>query len=331
MIWLLTTGCVSQDSQVAISSEAKEISAEPDNEIADKGIPIRIGWQVTWATQGQLAVILKNTSILSEQGFTPQFVGFEYGGPLNEGALSGAVDVLFTADQPALALCSRDPSWGIVGRLMYNRVGTFVPQESSIQSTQDLKGKTIAIPFGAAAHREALESIRLAGIDPVREVVSINMGIKEISTMAMAERWDSIDAAAAWDPIFAELESSHKIRTIADGRVTSVVVMDDEFVKQYPGADQKFMTGLALAYEQYKKDPVKANLDFKRESDLNFSIAALDLAASVEPNLNLDKPVSVTLSDADVSNIQKAADFMYDAKLLKRAIRADLIVRSTAR
>ena len=57
--------------------------------------PIRIGWQTTWATQGQLAVILMKTDILKNLGFEPEFVGFSYGGPLNEGALAGEVDVLF--------------------------------------------------------------------------------------------------------------------------------------------------------------------------------------------------------------------------------------------
>ena len=50
--------------------------------------------------------------------------------PLNEAALAGEVDVLFTADQPALALCHRDRKWKMIGRLMYNRVGTFVPFSS---------------------------------------------------------------------------------------------------------------------------------------------------------------------------------------------------------
>ena len=54
---------------------------------------IRIGWQQTWATQGQLAVTLMKTDILEKHGFKGDFKGFSYGGPLNEGALAGEVDV----------------------------------------------------------------------------------------------------------------------------------------------------------------------------------------------------------------------------------------------
>ena len=37
-------------------------------------------------------------------GFAPEFTGVSYGGPLNEAAAAGQVDVVFTADQPAAAL-----------------------------------------------------------------------------------------------------------------------------------------------------------------------------------------------------------------------------------
>ena len=291
------------------------------------GTPIRIGWQETWATQGQLAVILKQSEILKDLGFSPTFVGFSYGAPLNEGALAGEVDVLFTADQPAIALCNRDNTWGMIGRLMYNRVGTFVPPDSQVQSVADLKGKTIAIPFGAAAHRETLGAVKAAGMDPTTDINAVNMGIKEVAVLANTNKWETVHAGSAWDPVFAQLESSGKVRTVAQGLVTSVVVMDDDFVKANPGADKKFMDGMVKAYEQYKSDTAKANEAFKTASNLKFSLAALDLAASVEPNLGADNPVTVTLSDDDKANIQKAADFMFDAKILKAKVDTSTMIR----
>jgi len=291
------------------------------------GVPIRIGWQETWATQGQLAVILKQSEILKDLGFAPTFVGFSYGAPLNEGALAGEVDVLFTADQPAIALCNRDNTWGMIGRLMYNRVGTFVPPDSAVQTVADLKGKTIAIPFGAAAHRETLGAVKAAGMDPSTDINAVNMGIKEVAVLAKTNKWETVHAGSAWDPVFAQLESSGTVRTVAQGLVTSVVVMDDDFVKANPGADKKFMDGMVKAYEQYKGDTAKANADFKTASNLDFSLAALDLAASVEPNLGADNAITVTLSDDDKANIQKAADFMFDAKILKAKVDTSTMIR----
>ncbi len=304
-----------------------ETAAEPD---AVALMPIRVGWQETWATQGQLSVILQQSEILSELGFEAEFVGFSYGAPLNEGALAGEVDVLFTADQPAIALCNRDSSWGMIGRLMYNRVGTFVPPDSSIQTVADLKGKTIGIPFGAAAHRETLGAVRAAGLDPVQDINAVNMGIQDIAVLAKSGQWDTVHAGSAWDPVFAQLESSGLVRTVANGVVTSVVVMDDDYVTANPGADSKFMDAMAKAYAQYRSDPAKANADFKAASNLDFSLEALDLAASVEPNLEPDASTRVTLSDEDKANIQKAADFMVDAEILPAQVDTSTMIREPA-
>ena len=114
-------------------------------------ISIRIGWQIPWATQGQLTQILKHTDILEKNGLKAEFKGFNYGPPLNEAALAGEVDVIFTADQPAATLLTKNPNWVIIGRLMYNRVSLYVPPKSAITSVADLRGKTVAMPFGAAA------------------------------------------------------------------------------------------------------------------------------------------------------------------------------------
>jgi taurine transport system substrate-binding protein len=315
-----------------VNSDKTETTKVQDKPAVDAeksgGIPIRIGWQETWATQGQIAVILQQSDILKGLGFAPEFVGFSYGAPLNEGALAGEVDVLFTADQPAIALCNRDNTWGMIGRLMYNRVGTFVPPDSDVKSIVDLKGKTIAIPFGAAAHRETLQAIKAAGLDTNKDINVVNMGIKEVAVLAKSKKWDTVHAGSAWDPIFAQLESSGLVRTVAQGVVTSVVVMDDDFVKKNPGADAKFMDAMSKAYQQYKADTGKANQAFKTASNLNFSLEALDLAASVEPNLRADNAVTVTLSSDDKANIQKAADFMFDAKLLKAAVDTSLMIRT---
>ena len=84
--------------------------------------PIRLGWQVPWATQGQLVMALKYTNISKLTDTHIEYSGFSYGGPLNKAALGNNVDILLTADQPAMVLVSRNPNFRIVSRMMYNRV-----------------------------------------------------------------------------------------------------------------------------------------------------------------------------------------------------------------
>ena len=307
-IFLLFLGCSSQ-----------EFAATPEYAASSK-IPLRIGWQQTWATQGQLAVILQESTILQDLGFAPTFVGFSYGAPLNEAALAGEVDVLFTADQPALALCNRDSKWKMIGRLMYNRVGTFVSVSSPIQSIQELHKKSVAIPFGAAAHRETLAAMKQNGLNPQKDITAVNMGIKDIATMVVGDAWNTIDAASAWDPVYANLETKKLVRTLAQGTVTSVVVMNQRYFSTYPDSPTRFMEGLEFAYKEYKSDTNRANDRFIKVSNLSFSSESLDLAASVEPNLRPNESISVTLSDSDKKNIQNAADFMNSAGLLPQRL-----------
>ena len=59
--------------------------------------PIRLGWQTTWATQGQLVVGLQKSNIPELVGVELDYPGFAFGGPLNQAALAGQVDLLLTA------------------------------------------------------------------------------------------------------------------------------------------------------------------------------------------------------------------------------------------
>ncbi len=296
-------------------------SAGPGSPLAGLD-PVRIGWQTTWATQGQLAQILARTMLLQEQGMEPALVGFTYGGPLNEGALAGEVDVVLTADQPAIMLCAKSPDWAIVGRLMYNRVGTFVPLDSPAQSMADLAGKTVAIPYGAAAQRETLWALREAGLDPASDVTAVNLGIQEqvalVGAGAKDGRWGSIDAGSAWDPTFAELEHSAAVRVLDQGVVTSVVVMHRDYLTAHPGADERFLAALGEAYAAYRSHPEQADAWFVEAAGVQFDPAVLALAASVEPNLELGGPISTRLSEGDLAGMERAAAFMLEAGLLKQ-------------
>ena len=197
------------------------------------------------------------------------------------------------------------------------------------------RGKIIGIPKGAAAERETLAALTLAGVDPLKDVTIKHMEIAQIGAAVMAGttsgRWNGpLDAGSAWDPLFADLEAKKKIRPVAQGVVTSVVVMNDQFAAKHPAVAVSFMQAMKQAYSRYKSDPKQANQRFIKASNLKFSSEALDLAASVEPNVKPDATIRVTLHKKDLQNIQKAADFMYQAKKLKRKVDIKAMIRSSA-
>lgn len=286
--------------------------------------PVRIGWQIPWATQGQLTQVLKRTDLLEKNGLKGNFKGFEYGGPLNEAALAGEVDVLFTADQPAAILMSKNSDWKVIGRLMYNRVSLYVPPQSPIKTVAELKGKTVAMPFGAAAQRMALKAQQDAGLDPKKDVSNINLGMLEQNDLvkdANATTWDSIDAMAGFDPIPAIFEEKGLVRNIATGKIVSFIVMNGKYIEQHPEAPVQFLKAFYSAYDHYRLNAEQANTWFVEEAKLNITPGALAIASAIEPNVSAVSAADIYLDfkDEDYVIMQEAADFLLGQDILKSA------------
>lgn len=286
---------------------------------------IRIGWQIPWSTEGQLTQILKKTEILKNNGIEAEFKGFASGAPLNEAALSGGVDVIFTADQPAATLLAKNNNWKIIGRLMYNRVSLYVPPNSPIVSIKDLKGKTVAMPFGAAAQRMALKAEQEAGLDPKKDVNNINLGIYEQGDVIKdikAIRWGKIDAMAGFDPTPAIFEEKGLVRNLKVETVVSVIVMSNDYIKANPDAPVKFLKSFYDTYDFYRLNVSTANQWFVEEAKLSVSPKVLEIASDVEPNLKVTNKKDIRLGfvDGDYKIMQDAADFIFDQGLIKTKI-----------
>ncbi len=279
---------------------------------------IRIGWQVPWATQGQLVQILKHTDILAKNGLEAAFVGRTYGPQLNEIALAGEIDVVLTADQPAATLFAKDKGWLGVGRLMYNRTLTYVPPKSPIKSMAELKGKTIALPMGAAAERITVAALKKAGLDPAKDVKILNLDIREQGPLVLGgadkESWGNIDALAGFDPTPAIFEAKGLIKVLDVGKVCSLVLMNQEFIKAHPAVATKMMQALFDAYDYYRQHVEEANGWFMAEAGLSSGAdqTACNAAASIEPNLKAKKRAEMRLSftDEDFAIMAEAAEFM---------------------
>lgn len=287
-----------------------------------EAVPIRIGWQTGWATQGQLAQCLKHTNLLELNNLKGEFNGFSYGGPLNEAALAGEVDVIFTADQPAASLMAKGAPWKLIARLVTFRATIIVPPESPVKQVADLKGKTIAIPFGSSTHRIALRMIKEAGLVPEKDVKLMNLDILEQASVVQSgtkKAWGKIDALASWDPHIAIFESKGLARTIKLATGISVVVMADQFIAAHPHAPIDFLKAYKEAYLYYATHQQEANQWFADEARLKYDLSLLSVAASFEPNLkakSLDE-IDVRLTDEHIREMQRGADFAFEQGMTK--------------
>lgn len=278
---------------------------------------IRIGWQIPWATQGQLVQVLKHTDILAKNGLEAEFVGRTYGPMLNEIALAGEIDVVLTADQPAAALFSKDKGWIGIGRLMYNRTLTYVPPKSPVSSLAELKDKTIGIPMGAAAERITVAALKKAGLDPQKDVKIINLDIMEQGPLVLgktdAASWGTVDALSGFDPTPAIFESKGLIKVLDVGKVCSLVLMNQNFISTHPGVANRLMQAVFDAYEYYRQNVEQANTWFMEEAGLkDANQEACNVAASIEPNVSAKSrgDIRVTFTEEDFAIMAQAAEFM---------------------
>ncbi|MCK5360724.1 MAG: ABC transporter substrate-binding protein, partial [Gammaproteobacteria bacterium] len=229
---------------------------------------IRLGWQVPWATQGQLVMGLQHTNIPQLNDLDIDYIGFSYGGPLNKAAIAGEVDILLTADHPALVLMSKKPGYRIVSRMMYNRVCIYVPSKSSIQELKQLEGKKVMGPVGAAAERVAMQGLRDASVDiEGLRIGKLDMAQQSalLSREGSDKAWTGVDALFGFDPLPAVFQEQGKARMLNCGKVVSVVVASPEMLKRKDDL-KRFLQAFRMSWHYYAKNPKVVNQKFSEQS-----------------------------------------------------------------
>jgi ABC-type nitrate/sulfonate/bicarbonate transport system substrate-binding protein len=301
---------------IATSCDKKETTSFPT---------IEIGWQVAWATQGQIAMALQRTTALETMRLKGDFKSFTYGAPMSEVALAGQLDVAFVGDQPAVSLLSRSTDWKIVARLMDFRVAIVVSPASSIQTVADLKGKTLGIPFGASTHRVALEMLKEAGLDPDKDLKIINIDILEQSDVVKAAAgcpWPKVDAFASWDHHIALYEKQGYARILKSGTALGVVIMSQKFIESKPKEAAKFLAAFKLAYLYYATHQEEVDRWFAEAAGGKFDVSILKTVAEVESNMKAPdlSHVRIDIGTRQITTLQQAADFAFAQGLIKQPL-----------
>jgi ABC-type nitrate/sulfonate/bicarbonate transport system substrate-binding protein len=290
---------------------------------------VRLGWQVPWAIQGQIVQIFKHTDILAKNHIEAEFIGKTFGPELNELAVAGAVDVILTADQPAAVLFSKDKGWVGFSRLMYNRTATYVPVKSTINSLADLKGKTLGVPFGAAAERVTSEGLTEINLVPKTDVTYVNLAMPEHMALVKktdkeALKFDQFDALSGFDPAPAIMEAAGLVKTIHSGKVIAMALAQKEFLTKNKGFSKNFKNAIVEAYEYYNKNEAEVNKWFLEEAKMiDIPEATWTLVKKYETNFlaKKKKDIKVNFSKEDFELMQKGANFVEKATNKKIAMK----------
>ncbi len=284
---------------------------------AESAVPIRIGWQIPAATQGQVLQVLKRTSVLEGHGLKPILVPFSYGGPQVEAAFAGELDVFFSGDQPAINLIARGGKWKIVARLFEDGVGIIVPPNSAIKSVEDLKGKSVASPFGSVAHRDAFLEQEAAGLDSEKDVLNKNLDILEIRRRVQAGgngTWDGFDAAVAWDPLVSHFELEGLAHNLTSGRYLGVITASEEFIASDPQAVVQLLIALVRSWDFFSRNPDRVMQWYIDDTRLDYTPESL-VAARLDSNFAATSlnEISLDLNSNHIATLERSASWARDS------------------
>ncbi len=300
-------------------------------------VPIRIGWQIPAVTQAAVVQVLKRTDVLASHGLDPSLVPFSYGTPEVEAALAGKLDAFFAGDQPAINLLTNGGKWKIVARIFYDRIAIVVPPNSPIQEVKDLRGKTVASPFGSVGHREAVLEQQAAGLDAETDVKNKNMDVLEIRHRVLAggvESWEGMDAAAVWEPNLSSFQLAGLTRNLTETRTLGVVAISDEFISNHPEAAVRFLAALVRAWYFFSRDPDRVMRWYNDDTQLDYSPEALMRAVKIDPNFAAKSPgdIDLKLNEELIASLEKnaawGADVWKDGSRIRQFVDQNLLARA---
>lgn len=192
-----------------------------------------------------------------------KWTNFASGGDVVQAYLN-SVDIGLMGSSPATIALSKPLELPISVVWIHDVIGTaesLVVRDKSVKSLEDLKGGTIAVPYGSTAHFSLLQAMQDAGLESGKDMKLINL---EPEKMPAAWQGDQIDAAWVWDPVLTELKKTGAVvlssaDTAEAGKPTydlgtasnAFVEKNPEFMKQWAKAQDY---GVKLIAE----DPEKA-------------------------------------------------------------------------
>ncbi|GAA5235109.1 ABC transporter substrate-binding protein [Verticiella sediminum] len=240
-------------------------------------INLGIGTQNTTTNTVTGGILLKELELLEKHlPRTGKYEGVKYniswqnatsGPPITNGMMADNIQIGMMGDYPLLVNGATGQATGnptrLVAVIAYNEVGggngIVVPKDSPYYALDDLKGKTVSVPFGSAAHGMMLQALQQRGLPPTFwNLVSQS---PEVGSTNLQEK--RIDGHGNFVP-FAELLPFRGIaRKIYDGSETRQptfhgVVVREDFGEKYPEVVVGYIKAMMEANDWVRSNPKAA-------------------------------------------------------------------------
>ena len=209
-------------------------------------------------------LVTKHLGLIAKEmpGVDIKYVKIGGGGDMLRAIAGNDVDFGGLGNPPAAIGVTRGlPIKGIMVINMLDTVEAMVVRTSAnIKSLKDLKGKTVAAPFGSTTHYLLLQALKDDGVDPA------SMKILDLAPSDIAAAWlrGDLDAAWFWEPNLdkAVKNGGHIFMTsgIMEKRgypTWDIGVVMNAFAAKYPDYVEKFVKAECDGIDFWLKNPDK--------------------------------------------------------------------------
>lgn len=180
-------------------------AAVPLSELS--GVTLHVGDQ-----KGGTEALLRAAGALDDLPYKVAFSTFTSGPPQIEALTAGKIDFAITGNTPPVFGAAANSKTRVVSAWDGAAAGEqiLVRTNSSIASIRDLRGKTILVTKGSAAHGNVLEHLADAGLKPKDVKLVFLQPADALSAFVNGQG----DAWVIWDPYTAQANLTMKVRSI---------------------------------------------------------------------------------------------------------------------
>jgi NitT/TauT family transport system substrate-binding protein len=316
-------------------------SAAPAAEV----VTIGIGTQNTTTNTVTGGIVIKELRLLEKHlprtgrykdiTFKLDWQNFTSGPPVTNGMVADKLQIGMMGDYPlmvngATGQQNKGNESKLIAVIAYNAFGAgngvVVHKDSPYYDLADLKGKTVSVPFGSAAHGMMLQAMQERGwpADYWRLVSQS----PEVGTTNLQEK--KIDAHGDFVPFAELLPYRGFARKIFDGVQTKVptfhgVVVRKDFAEQYPEVVVAYIKALMEANDWVRKDPVAAARKIEEWTKIEKEVAYIFLGPggihTLDPTIKPRWRDTIRTAHAVLQKMGRVKDFDVDAWVDERYVR----------
>ena len=284
-------------------------------QIAGAQTILRVGDQ-----KGNAQAVMEAAGVLKDVPYRIEWKEFVAAAPLLEALGAGAIDTGLVGDAPFTFAAASGAPMKAISAIRRSREGLaiLVPEKSSIQKFDDLRGKKIATGRGSIGHQLILAALEAKGWT----TNDVQLVFLTPSDAKVAYSQGSVDAWSTWEPYVSQEEVLFKSRTVITGEGLtpglSFTVATTDAIRDKRGALADFVRRLAAA-RAWSQDHV--------DSYAQTWGKLMNIPSAVAVNwLSRARIRIAPVDDAVVADEQSTIDLYFRAGLIKRKLDANAIV-----